>query len=84
VDSSSPHLGGLPVAVIAMLVPFFNDVVGLLGALGFWPLTIFLPIQMHLKQAGQLLRFLICLNEVVLLIGFCDSISCSSSVMTLQ
>ncbi|DBA70321.1 TPA: hypothetical protein ACH3X2_011743 [Trebouxia sp. C0005] len=38
--------------VIAMLVPFFNDVVGLLGALGFWPLTVFLPIQMHLKQAG--------------------------------
>ena len=42
-------------AVIAMLVPFFNDVVGLLGALGFWPLTVFLPIQMHLKQAGLLL-----------------------------
>lgn len=41
-------------AVIAMLVPFFNDVVGLLGALGFWPLTVFLPIQMHLKQAGLL------------------------------
>lgn len=41
------------VAVIAMLVPFFNDVVGLLGALGFWPLTVFLPIQMHLKQAGM-------------------------------
>ncbi len=36
-----------------MLVPFFNDVVGLLGALGFWPLTVFLPIQMHLKQAGM-------------------------------
>lgn len=37
-----------------MLVPFFNDVVGLLGALGFWPLTVFLPIQMHIKQAGLL------------------------------
>ena len=43
----------LLVVVIAMLVPFFNDVVGLLGALGFWPLTVFLPIQMHLKQAGM-------------------------------
>ena len=38
-------------AVIAMLVPFFNDVVGLLGAIGFWPLTVFLTIHMHLKQA---------------------------------
>ena len=39
-------------AVIAMLVPFFNDVVGLLGSLGFWPLTVFLPIQMHIAQTG--------------------------------
>lgn len=38
-------------AVIAMLLPFFADVVGLLGALGFWPLTIFLPVQMHIVQA---------------------------------
>ena len=34
-----------------MLLPFFVDVVALIGALGFWPLTIFLPIQMHIKQA---------------------------------
>jgi len=33
-----------------MLLPFFNHVVGLLGALGFWPLTIFLPVQMHNVQ----------------------------------
>ncbi|KAL3149470.1 hypothetical protein ABBQ32_002254 [Trebouxia sp. C0010 RCD-2024] len=39
--------------VIAMLVPFFNDVVGLLGSLGFWPLTVFLPIQMHIAQTGM-------------------------------
>lgn len=34
-----------------MLLPFFVDVVALIGALGFWPLTIFLPIEMHIKQA---------------------------------
>lgn len=33
-----------------MLLPFFNDVVGLLGSIGFWPLTVFLPIQMHFVQ----------------------------------
>lgn len=35
-------------AVIAMLLPFFNDIVGLLGSTGFWPLTGLLPIQMHI------------------------------------
>ncbi|XP_024524519.1 amino acid permease 3 [Selaginella moellendorffii] len=37
--------------VIAMAIPFFNDVLGLLGAMGFWPLTVYFPIQMHIKQA---------------------------------
>ncbi|XP_027367797.1 amino acid permease 3-like [Abrus precatorius] len=36
--------------VIAMLIPFFNDVLGLLGALGFWPLTVFFPVQMSISQ----------------------------------
>ncbi|XP_009604405.1 amino acid permease 4-like [Nicotiana tomentosiformis] len=36
--------------IIAMLLPFFNDVVGLLGALGFWPLTVYFPIEMYIKQ----------------------------------
>lgn len=39
-------------AVIAMLLPFFVDVVALIGALGFWPLSIFLPIEMHIRQAS--------------------------------
>ncbi|CAI9104738.1 OLC1v1003475C1 [Oldenlandia corymbosa var. corymbosa] len=36
--------------VIAMLMPFFNDVVGLLGALGFWPLTVYFPVEMYIAQ----------------------------------
>ncbi|CAK7329501.1 unnamed protein product [Dovyalis caffra] len=36
--------------VIAMLLPFFNDIVGLLGAMGFWPLTVFFPIEMYICQ----------------------------------
>ncbi|PKA66781.1 Amino acid permease 2 [Apostasia shenzhenica] len=36
--------------VISMLLPFFNDVVGLLGALGFWPLTVYFPIEMYIVQ----------------------------------
>ncbi|KAK4767221.1 hypothetical protein SAY86_014971 [Trapa natans] len=40
--------------VISMLLPFFNDVVGLLGAIGFWPLTVYFPIEMYLVQKGIL------------------------------
>ncbi|KAG2711492.1 hypothetical protein I3760_04G079100 [Carya illinoinensis] len=36
--------------IIAMLLPFFNDVVGILGALGFWPLTVYFPVEMYIAQ----------------------------------
>ncbi|GAV65745.1 Aa_trans domain-containing protein, partial [Cephalotus follicularis] len=36
--------------VISMLLPFFNDVVGILGALGFWPLTVYFPVEMYITQ----------------------------------
>ncbi|KAJ4751807.1 Amino acid permease [Rhynchospora pubera] len=36
--------------IISMLLPFFNDVVGLLGALSFWPLTVFFPVEMYIAQ----------------------------------
>ncbi|KAJ7978609.1 Amino acid permease [Quillaja saponaria] len=36
--------------IIAMLLPFFNDVVGILGAFGFWPLTVYFPIEMYISQ----------------------------------
>ncbi|XP_004502977.1 amino acid permease 3-like [Cicer arietinum] len=35
---------------IAMLIPFFNDVLGLLGAVGFWPLTVYFPVEMYILQ----------------------------------
>ena len=35
---------------IAMLIPFFNDIVGIIGALQFWPLTVYFPIQMYIVQ----------------------------------
>ncbi|KAL0054435.1 hypothetical protein WJX82_008773 [Trebouxia sp. C0006] len=40
------------ITLIAMLIPFFNDVTGLIGAVGLWPLVVLLPVQMHIKQAG--------------------------------
>lgn len=37
--------------LVAMAFPNFNDIVGLLGASTFWPLTVFFPIEMHIAQA---------------------------------
>jgi hypothetical protein len=34
--------------VIACLLPFFNAIVGLLGAIAFFPLTVYFPCQLHL------------------------------------
>lgn len=35
---------------IAMLFPYFNEVLGVLGAFNFWPLAIYFPIQMYFVQ----------------------------------
>ncbi|XP_076938289.1 amino acid permease 6-like [Bidens hawaiensis] len=37
--------------IIAMLFPFFNDFVGLLGAGTFWPLSVYFPIEMYITQS---------------------------------
>jgi len=36
--------------VISMMLPFFNDVLGVIGALGFWPLTVYFPVEMYILQ----------------------------------
>lgn len=33
-----------------MALPFFNSIVGMLGALSFWPLTVYFPIKMHIAR----------------------------------
>ncbi|KAK1312866.1 Amino acid permease 1 [Acorus calamus] len=38
--------------VLAMTFPFFNAVLALLGALSFWPLTVYFPIEMFIAQRG--------------------------------
>lgn len=36
--------------ILAIIFPYFNQVLGILGALIFWPLSIFFPVEMYLKQ----------------------------------
>ncbi|KAF9589446.1 hypothetical protein IFM89_023764 [Coptis chinensis] len=36
---------------VAMMFPFFNAIVGLLGAMSFFPLTVYFPLTMYIVQA---------------------------------
>ncbi|WCJ44177.1 amino acid permease 8 [Euphorbia peplus] len=36
--------------LLAMMFPFFNGILGLLGAIAFWPLTVQFPLRMYTEQ----------------------------------
>ncbi|CAN6884478.1 unnamed protein product [Brassica oleracea] len=36
--------------VVAMIFPFFNSILGFIGAAAFWPLTVYFPVEMHISQ----------------------------------
>ncbi|KAK3425664.1 hypothetical protein EUGRSUZ_F02192 [Eucalyptus grandis] len=40
-------------AVIAMILPFFNDFLGLIGAASFWPLTVYFPVEMYIARTNM-------------------------------
>lgn len=35
---------------IAILFPYFNQVLGVLGAINFWPLAVYFPVEIYLQQ----------------------------------
>lgn len=35
---------------IAVVFPYFNEILGLLGALNLWPLAIYFPVEMYIVQ----------------------------------
>lgn len=37
--------------VVSLMLPFFNAVLGLLGAAAFFPLTVYFPVSMYIKQS---------------------------------
>ncbi|KAI3890465.1 hypothetical protein MKX03_025007 [Papaver bracteatum] len=38
-------------ALLAMIFPFFNEFVGFIGALSFYPLAVYFPIEMYIARA---------------------------------
>jgi Transmembrane amino acid transporter protein len=35
---------------LAMYFPYFNQVLGLLGSFGFWPMAVYFPVEMYFEQ----------------------------------
>ena len=72
--------------LISMLLPFFNDVVGLLGAIGFWPLAVYYPVEMYIiqkkipKWSSTWVRFQI-LSVVCLIISIAAAIGSVAGVL---
>ncbi|XP_027356427.1 amino acid permease 8-like [Abrus precatorius] len=70
------------ITVLAMAMPFFNEMIALLGAIGFWPTAVFFPVQMFIVRHNikklsfqwfrlQMLSF-VCL--IVSLVAVCGAI----------
>ncbi|KAI3468177.1 hypothetical protein Pfo_024840 [Paulownia fortunei] len=36
--------------VVALMMPFFNDILAFLGAMGYWPLTVYFPIEIYIAK----------------------------------
>jgi len=70
-------------AVIAMLFPFFNDFLGLIGSLSFWPLTVYFPIEMYIKKS-KMQRFSFTWTWLKILSWVCFIISIISAVGSIQ
>nr|AFK45105.1 unknown [Lotus japonicus] len=66
--------------IIAMAMPFFNEFLALLGAIGFWPLIVFFPIQMHISQKQiRTLSSKWCVLQMLSLVCFLVSVAAGAS-----
>lgn len=70
-------------AVVAMIFPFFNDFLGLIGSLSFWPLTVYFPIEMYIKRSNMQ-KFSFTWTWLKILSWVCLIISIISAVGSIQ
>ncbi|CAJ1977310.1 unnamed protein product [Sphenostylis stenocarpa] len=69
--------------VVAMLLPFFNSIVGLLGAIAFWPLSVYFPTEMYLVRA-KVPKFSMVWIGVKLLSAFCLIVTLVAAVGSIE
>ncbi|KDO81356.1 hypothetical protein CISIN_1g011548mg [Citrus sinensis] len=70
-------------AVLAMIFPFFNDFVGLIGAASFWPLTVYFPVEMYIART-KIRRFSFTWVWLKILIWSCFIVSLVALVGSVQ
>lgn len=67
---------------VAVIFPYFNQIVGVAGAITFWPIVVYFPVEMYLMQKNvgpwtvkaMLLRTLSFITFVAMLFAFVGSI----------
>ncbi|KAG9440071.1 hypothetical protein H6P81_020236 [Aristolochia fimbriata] len=70
-------------AVVAMIFPFFNEIVGLLGACAFWPLTVYFPVEMYMAHR-KIPRYSGTWIWLKVLSGVCFVVSVFAAVASVQ
>ena len=38
------------VTMVALALPFFTDMIALMGSIGYWPIVVYFPVEMHIAQ----------------------------------
>lgn len=69
------------VTFLAVLLPFFQSILGFVGAIGFWPMTVFFPIQCYIRVFRPGLSFRVFLRILDL---FCFLLTLAVIVASFQ
>lgn len=71
---------------LAILMPFFNAILSFLGAVGFWPLAVYFPIEMYISQqqiqrSSNKWKLLQALSMLCLLVSLCAAVGSVQGVV---
>ncbi|XP_058739211.1 amino acid permease 6-like isoform X2 [Vicia villosa] len=69
--------------LVAMILPFFNNIVGLIGALSFFPLTVYFPIEMHITRV-KVPKYSLKWIGLKLIIGLCLIVALMGVIASIQ
>lgn len=71
------------ITVLAMAMPFFNEMLSLLGAIAFWPVAVYFPVEMYIAQKKIRKRTFQCFGLQILSL-FCFLVSLAAACGAIQ